>query len=273
MDYRLFHLFECAIMTNPDFAAIAQAIVHARQSHQPADATPFNDVLKHTTDAYAVQRQVMRAMAGDAAPTPTAWKSGGPNRSSPLTHAALLPNGILHTGADMSAWPLNIRIVEIEIAFRTNQTVTPAQAAALTVESGRDLIDAMTVSIEVVDSRWQQVGTAPALLKLADMQSHGALVLGDWIPYTQADRSRDWTKQACTLKIGRNPLVSFLGTHTLQDPTWVIPAWLQHATEQGQSAPAGTMVTTGSWCGMPVAQRGDLIMATFEGIGQTSVLL
>ncbi len=260
-------------MTNPDFSAIALAIVHARQQHQPADAAPFDHLLKHTADAYAVQQLVMHALSGDSAPFPKAWKSGGPNRASPLTHAALLSAGILKTGADMSAWPLNIRIVEIEIAFRTNQAVTHEQAMNLTVESGRDLIDAMTVSIEVVDSRWKQAGAASALLKLADMQSHGALVLGDWVPYTQADRSRDWTSQACTLKIGRNSPVSFVGTHTLQDPVWVITPWLQHATALGQSVPAGTIVTTGSWCGMPFADQGDLIIAQFEGIGQTCVQL
>lgn len=260
-------------MTNPDFSAISKAIVHARRSHQPADATPFQTQLKTTEDAYVVQREVLSALLGAGSAFPQAWKSGGPNRESPLIHAALLPAGLLASGADLDAWPLNIRIVEIEIAFKINQAVTPGQAAALTPESGRDLIEAMTVSIEVVDSRWQQAGHAPALLKLADMQSHGALVLGDWKPYTEADKQRDWSSQTCSLQIGQHAPVSFIGTHTLQDPAWVLPAWLQHATAQGQSVPAGTIVTTGSWCGMPIARHGDLIIAQFDEIGQTSVQL
>jgi 2-keto-4-pentenoate hydratase len=260
-------------MTPTDFSAIAAALLQARRNHQPVDASPFTDQLKSASDAYVVQQQVLAGILGPLAPFSMAWKSGGPNRTSPLTHAALLPAGILKNGADMSAWPLNIRIVEIEIAFKIKQAVTPSQAAALTLESSRDLIEAMTVSIEVVDSRWQQAGAVQALLKLADMQSHGALVLGAWQPYTQSDHARDWTQQVCSLQIGDQAPVSFTGTHTLQDPTWVLVPWLQYATSQGQTVPAGTVITTGSWCGMPFAQKGDLIIAEFEGIGKTSVQL
>ncbi len=56
----------------------------------------------------------------------------------------------------------------------------------------------MAVSIEVVDSRWRQYTDAPALLKLADLQAHGALVLGEWIPY----QARDWASQRCHVRIG-----------------------------------------------------------------------
>ena len=55
----------------------------------------------------------------------------------------------------------------------------------------------MAVSIELVDSRWQQGVQAPALLKLADLSSHGALVLGEWIPFA----ARDWAAQRATVRI------------------------------------------------------------------------
>lgn len=260
-------------MNQAAISEIALALVQARKNHQPADASRFTDQLQSTADAYAVQETVFKTLLGANASLAGAWKTGGPNRSSEQTHAALLPQGILKSGADMRDWPLNFRIVEIEIALRINQDVTPAAAATVSHDASKQLIDAMTVSIEIVDSRWQQAGASQALLKLADMQSHGTLVLGDWIAFTQADHLRDWTKQHCCVKIGDQPLASFVGTHTLQDPTYVLPAWLKYVTANGQTVPAGTIVTTGSWCGMPFAKKGDLIVAEFDGIGKTSVQL
>lgn len=260
-------------MTQAAISDIALALVQARKNHQPADANRFIDQLQTTADAYAVQEIVFKTLLGANTAFAHAWKTGGPNRSSEQTHAALLPEGILKSGADMHDWPLNLRIVEIEIALRINQDVTPATAATISHDASKHLIDAMTVSIEIVDSRWQQAGGTQALLKLADMQSHGTLVLGEWLAYTQADHQRDWTKQHCHVKVGDQPLASFVGTHTLQDPTYVLPAWLKYVTNNGQTAPAGTIVTTGSWCGMPFAKKGDLIVAEFDGIGKTSVQL
>ncbi len=265
-------------MSNPHIPKIAQAIVDARRTQCPADAARFADQLEHTADAYAVQRQVQAGLLGADAldtlkPAEQYWKSGGPSRTSELTHAALLPGGILESGAMVSGWHFNIRIVEIEIALRLGRAVTPAEAQVVNHDNCRDLVDAMTVSIELVDSRWQQAGAAQPLLKLADMQTHGALVLGEWVPYTQETPCRDWNRQACSLQLGNHPPVHFVGTHTLQDPTWVLPAWLRHATSHGQPVAAGTVVTTGSWCGMPLAQKGDLVIADFDGIGRTTVQL
>jgi 2-keto-4-pentenoate hydratase len=125
----------------------------------------------------------------------------------------------------------------------------------------------------VVDSRWQQGNDTEALLKLADMQSHGVLVVGQWQAYGEQEARRDWSKQRCTVKIGEQTPLEFVGTHSMQDPRWVIPAWVQHATSGGQTLPAGAVVTTGSWSGVPAAQAGELVVAQFDGIGSVSVQL
>jgi 2-keto-4-pentenoate hydratase len=126
----------------------------------------------------------------------------------------------------------------------------------------------MAVSIEVVDSRWAEGLQAPALAKLADLQSHGALVLGAWVPF---DAARDWSRQRCTVAIGLAQPQVFTGTHAMGDPAWVLPAWLRHATRGGVTLPAGTVVTTGTWCGLPLAAPGDLVQVAFDGIGAARV--
>jgi 2-keto-4-pentenoate hydratase len=65
----------------------------------------------------------------------------------------------------------------------------------------------------------------------------------------------------------------FVGTHSLGHPAWLLPTWLKHATRDGATVPAGTVVTTGTWCGLLAAAAGDLVQVTFEGIGEASVQL
>jgi 2-keto-4-pentenoate hydratase len=166
-----------------------------------------------------------------------------------------------------------MRLIEIEIALKTNRLVSPTEAATLTHEQAHALIGAMAVTIEVVDSRWQQTEQLQPLLKLADLQTHGALVVGNWMPYSAQEAERDWARQRCTVKIGQSPAQEFVGTHSMQDPRWLLPFWLRHITASGASVPAGTVVTTGTWCGVPVAQPGDLVVASFDGVGMTSVQL
>lgn len=132
------------------------------------------------------------------------------------------------------------------------------------------MVDAMAVSIEIVDSRWAEAMQAPAWAKLADLQSHGALVLGAWKPF---DSRRDWTRQPCSVQIGSQAPRTFTGTHSMGDPAQVLPRWLRHATQGGRVLPAGTIVTTGTWCGLPLAQPGDRVTVSFEGVGEASVQL
>ena len=260
-------------MSTSHIAAVTQALLTARNDQHPVDPTPLLAVLQHPQDAQAVQEQVLLALAPNQRKPARYWKSGGPSRQGDIANTALLDSGIWSSPAKAGAHPFNIRLIEIEIAFRTKRSVTPQEAAALTEEQGQDLIDALTVSIEVVDSRWDQIDDASPLLKLADMQSHGALVLGDWLTYSEREIHRDWSKQRCTVKIGNQAPLEFIGTHSLQDPRWVIPFWVRHATAGDQTLPAGSIVTTGSWCGMPAAQAGDLVVAQFDGIGSASVQL
>jgi 2-keto-4-pentenoate hydratase len=259
-------------MTDPADAgveAVARALLQAWRTDTPVEAAPLAGLLKDAEDGYAVQDRVARASDWFDRALPQHWKSGGPARDSVLTHAALPPRRVWASPADAASGHFNLRLIEAEVALRLGRDVTPAEAAALTPAAAAGLVDAMCVSIEVVDSRWREARTAPALLKLADLQSHGALVLGAWRPF----EARDWGRQGCVVRIGNQPARSFQGTHSLGDPAWLLPAWLQHVARHGASVPQGTVVTTGTWCGLLEAQRGDLVRAEFEGIGEAEVQL
>ncbi len=224
--------------------AVAQAIIRARREQQCVDAQSLASALATPEESYAVQAKVAAALGWQTS-GPGFWKSGGPSRQARLTHAQLPVEGVWYSPAQAGNWNFTWRGIEAEIALRLGRSVNAAEAAALDGDAASAWIDAMAVSIEVVDSRWRQYTDAPALLKLADLQAHGALVLGEWIPY----QARDWASQRCHVRIGAQDF-EHRGTHALGDPAFGLAAWLRHATREGGSVEAGTTVTTGTWVGI-----------------------
>jgi 2-keto-4-pentenoate hydratase len=232
-------------------------LLAARRSGQPQPAPTLADA----DAAYAVQAAVAEAL-GWFDGVPRHWKSGGAGRDAVLTHAPLPPAGVHTSPADLRGLAFRCRGIEAEIALRLGEPVDAVRAASAALP----VIDAMCVSIEIVDSRWAEGVQAPPLARLADLQSHGALVLGDWVPY----QLRDWAAQRVQVEIGAQRL-AFQGTHAFGDPAWGLPAWLRHATQGGVVLPAGTVVTTGTWCGLPMAAAGDAVRVVFDGIGEAQV--
>ena len=254
-------------MTTTNIEQVAQALLAARRDRTPLDTNRFASALSEAAQAYAVQDSLVASLPAQPKGVPRYWKSGGQGREGLYPHAPLPVEGVWTSPADAGSWHFNICLVEAEIALRLARAVTPSQAAAMTYEDARALVDAMTVSIELVDSRW--AGEVPPLLKLADLQAHGALVLGDWVPFA----ARDWAAQGCTVQIGGKPPAERRGTHPLGDPAALLPGWLRHVSRNGATVPAGTVVTTGSWCGMLPTTPGDRVLVRFDGIGEASVQL
>jgi 2-keto-4-pentenoate hydratase len=75
------------------------------------------------------------------------------------------------------------------------------------------------------------------------------------------------------VRIGSQAVQRFRGTHAMADPCHVLPAWLRHATRHGAVLQAGTVVTTGTWCGLLPAEAGDMVEVAFDGIGLATVRL
>jgi len=260
--------------------ALADALVAARRSGRALPMAPWFDCLADAEAAYGVQDRVAQALGWFPSGVAGYWKSGGPSRGAALTHAGLPPQGV-HSAADGAVVDLRTdRLhqpgIELEVALRTARAVSPADVAGWiasgTMPAAMALVDAMTVAIEVVDLRWQQPlpEAAPeqvALLKLADQQAHGALVLGPWQPFVP----RDWAHQRCELRIGAGATERFEGTHPLRDPAWLLPQWLAHVTRHGRTVPAGTVVTTGTWNGVHAVQAGDRADAEMAGMGRISL--
>lgn len=235
---------------------LAKELIKAMEAGHTLSAAGWS--LSDEAAAYAVQDAVVAELGWHEGGRPQRWKSGGASRTAGLSHAPLAPEGIR---------PFHGGIAEAEIALRIARDVSAAEAATLTQDSAAALVDAMCISIELVSSRWAQGAAAPALLRLADFGSHGALVLGDWLPFEPA---RDWAAQAVSIRINEAEPMRGLGCHPLSDPAWLLPGWLRHATRNGQTLPAGSVVTTGAWLVAPGLKDGDQVTVQFDGLGTLS---
>ena len=247
-------------------AALAQAWAEHR-AVAVADWTVADEAA-----AYAVHDGLVATLGWQPAGQPQYWKSGAGSRQALLTHAPLAPAGVRigSGGLDFSDLQLHAAGVEAEIALRTKSDLSAADLLGLNVDNAAAaVIDAMAVSIELVGSRWQEAFDAPALLRLADCQSHGGLALGEWRPY----RPLDWASQVCTLTVNGKPAQLGSGAHPLGDPAWGLLPWLQHATRDGRMLPAGSVVTTGAWRVQLGLKPGDLAVAQFKDLGRVEVKL
>jgi 2-keto-4-pentenoate hydratase len=255
---------------NDTLQDIAAALVAARRSGIAADDTPWHDTALSTDDIYALQDRVAAELGWEADPAaPSTWKGGGPTTTSVATFARIPAPWVLPSPGQLAAKDFHRLGIEIEVAFRLARDVGAPDLAARAVQAPEALFDAMTVSIELVDFRWKGADKAPATLRLVDLQSNGALALGEWVPI----RAVDWAAQVAALEIDGKPVGRYRGAHPCGDPMWMAPQWLQHAVARHDRLAAGSVLTTGSWCGMVWLDGPASVRAVFDGIGEATLTL
>lgn len=246
---------------------LATALLQAHQHRQPLNAADWPP--PDAAAIVATQHGLVEAFDGQPA---RCWKSGGPGRDPERLGHSPLPHVWMQQARDDG--PLDASRLwlpqggaEAEIAFRIADEVDAERAASLDQASAIALCDGMALSIELTASRWQEGGAAPDALRQADLQSHAALLLGPWLPLQP---QRDWSAQACEIRIGEAETLRRVGSHALVDPAWLLPHWLRFACRNGRRVPAGSVVTTGSWTGNLPLRQGERVLIRFDGLGELS---
>lgn len=249
-------------MISPRDDALAAALVQARQTGRTLHASDWVDAMTSPAQADAVQQRVTELLGWSVQQLPQAWKSGGPTRQGPFSHAPITPDGLQQRPSTA------LLGIEAEVALRLGLDVDAALAARLqpgALPAG--LIDAMAPAMELLGSRWREGLAAPELLRRADHQSNAGLLIGPWTPF----EPRNWPQQRFSVQVGQAQPMHYQGGHALDDPSWLLPAWLQQLTQHGHRVPAGTVVTTGAWCGcVPLGNAGSAVVE-FEALGRVSL--
>jgi 2-keto-4-pentenoate hydratase len=243
---------------------LAERIVRARRERRQFAATSEGFALANAAEAYRVQDEVARALGWFAADPPGAWKAGAASPGATPTAAPLPPALVVPSPARFAAGTFHAIGIEAEIAVRFGVDV---ERSAAHVDTSA-LLDQMHVTIEIVDTRLSDAEAAGPLAKLADQQIHGALVVGDAVPFRS---DVDWRSLRTTVRRNGKTIADVVGGHALGDPTTLLPWFIDHACERFGRVPRGTLVTLGTWVGLLPASAGDAIDATFEGIGSAAV--
>jgi 2-keto-4-pentenoate hydratase len=227
--------------------------------------------------AFAVQHRILalgRSTIG-------AWKVGansaaGPVLSSPLPAEGLYPPGASVLRSDY--WPCGL---EMEIAFRFDRVFAPKQSPApmdsscppaYSDDEVLEAIGQMGVTVEVVASRYSDFPSVDKLAALADLQCHGALVVGESSPY-RADFP--FLAPTASLHIGdldvmaavAESLPNGVAAHPVGDPRRMLPWFVNHCTSTlGIAVTPDTLVTTGSYSAMYFPKQGGTVRAEIAGL-------
>ena len=213
------------------------------------------------SDAYRVQALV----AAGLGPV-VGWKVGRKSPQAAPICAPLFASRMHPSGTSLARDAFRLWRIEAELAFRLAQDLPPVAQPR-----GRDEVLAAVGEVlavfEIVDSRyaaWPDM--APAML-LADLQSHGAMVIGASIPMPAASalesvHARLDIDGARLVDGGGNPAGDIIDLLV-----WVA----NHPAPGGRSLRAGDLVTTGSFTGLATLQPGGPAEARFSGIGSVSV--
>lgn len=238
----------------------AQALASAWLAARPLPPATLR--LHDTDEALAVELATW-ALLDRGRPTPAAWKVGAADLQAAPWVAPLPAAGLLDSGAVVQGPGIVRRGVELELAVRLGCDIHDPQQLARADDAAR-CIDSVHAALEVVESRlsgWPQV---PALLKQADLHSHGALVLGPAWPWRPDHGLPDLRGVQAVLSVNGHEVVRRLGGHPAPDLPWLLTALARRAQALGHPLRAGQVVTTGSCTGLWHAPAGALVQGRLD---------
>lgn len=225
------------------------------------------DALPNTPDeAYAVQDRVLSRRGGQA----FGWKVGSPAADSPVIRCAPIPQAcLLPSGTSVRQSEFAHSGLELEIAVRFARTMTaetlPADDAAIVAE-----VVAMAPAIELVSSRYAEWPTVPQLAQLADLQNHGALVVGEFVPYRD---DYPFLAPSLTFDFDGERISGAAPCNPAGDPRRLLPWLVRHCAQRGLPITPTTIVTTGTYTGMYFPRRGGFVVGRIAGLPEISLRL
>jgi len=237
-----------------DVGAFAALLLAARASGEAiscrAEEEPSTE-----QQGYAVQHAVNATLGPIGG-----WKVGAAGPDAQPTTAPLPASGILPSPAAVPA-TFTDRLIEAEIAFTLARDLPP-RAEPYSRDEVIAAIGACHAVIELVQFRVPgQIG-ANALLKLADSQGHGALIVGAALP--------DWTEIDFPRFSVTQEIAGLPAKHAVGNPAGDmirLVAWLANeGTHWAGGLKAGQIVTCGSWTGAIAAPAGSAVSVTFQGV-------
>lgn len=246
-----------------EIAATADLLHEARAAKRliapPAQGAPADDA-----EAWAIHR----AMIDRLGPI-RGWKVGAPSPTAEPGFGALTADTIFDDGHVFEADAFRLGAVEAEIAVRFAHPLPPRNAPYDASEV-LAAVGTWHAAIEVLESAFAEWREVPKLWKVADRQSHGALVLGDG---RSDPPSGPLDRHPVRLTVDGETVFEHEGGNSGGDPIRLL-VWLANHLRAGPDhLKAGDVVTTGSTTPFLKARAGQTVRAEFPGFGSAALTI
>ncbi|MDE1942045.1 MAG: 2-keto-4-pentenoate hydratase [Betaproteobacteria bacterium] len=245
-------------MQNPLTVLLAQAFQSGHRIPTPLPLQPAGRAA-----AYQVQEAVVMALGESVA----AWKVGTAPAPDDVWGSPL-PGCCVHDSpVQLQRQSGSIFGLELEIAFRFSR-VFSAEALPRDDEEILAALESMALAVEVVSSRYQAWPDVPDLLKLADLQNHGALVVGKPVPY-RGDFPFLAPQGALRIDgsdVSKQPMGNPAG-----DPRRLLAPFVRQCAQRGLPVQPQHWITTGSYSGIFFVDQPGNAVAELEGFPTLSL--
>lgn len=214
----------------------------------PPEAEPTDSAA-----AYAVQHEILARRKE----IPGGWKVGAPSPQAAIRGAPLPADCVMRDPAYVKRHRYPALGMELEIAFAFSRTFAP-QTEAYSDAEIMDSLSLMGTTVEIVTSRiagWPKPAVGP-LTQLADLLNHGALIVGEMVPY---DADFPFLGVDVDLRIDQRSVFSGTGANAAGDPRRLLPWIVNHCCMQGLQLSAGDIVTAGTYTGMHFPDAGGTV--------------
>lgn len=209
-------------------------------------------------DAFATQYATLQSLGS----APAGWKIGskshdGPIQGSPMP-AAGVHRGRTTVARDAFAKPG----LELEIAFALGRRFE-AGSGPYTDEAVLDAIETVHAAIEIVASRFQDWPNVDKLWQLADLQNHGALIVGEGVAY---ERDYPFASPSMRFTFGGANIVEGVPANPAGDPRRLLPWLVNHCVSRGVTIEPGAVLTCGSYTGIYFPACAGVALGTIDGL-------
>jgi len=219
----------------------------------PAELEPAD-----SDDAYLAQQAFLRRSHASIG----GWKIGSKSESGPIQGAPLPLSGIHPASSVIRRSAFAVLGLELEIMFCFDCDFKPRNAPVSDAEV-MECISSIGASIEIVSSRLAGWPEVPKLNQLADLQNHGALVIGEL-----ADYRDDFNFRRPDVHLTFNGVDVFKGqgVNPAGDPRRLLSWLVNHCSARGIAIPGGTVITAGSYTGMFFPQELGMVIGQVVGL-------
>ncbi|WP_158897989.1 2-keto-4-pentenoate hydratase [Burkholderia sp. L27(2015)] len=248
----------------PHLEQLASTLAAAARSATPAAIEP-GMYPRSAFEAYRVQREILRLDGRGLG----GIKVGSKSATGPI-HGALLPNsGLKPSAENVQLRDFPVVALELEIAFRFGKPFLP-RPTPYTEQEVLDSVAMMAATIEIVSSRLAGWPDSDALCQLADLQNHGALIVGEFVPY---DPRFPFEQPPLTFTFAGQDIGGSAPVNPAGDPRRLLSWAVNHCLDQGLAVGPDLVITTGSYTGAYFLDRPGLAAGEIAGLPPVQVQL